>query len=87
MCEEYESYHNRTVRHVVGVESDSSFGPSVIKTNMLLNDDPAQEVYLFQSYREQIEKLSQQDRLSKFCADAGFLATFEVGPYFHDERH
>ena len=26
-----------------------------------------------------MEKLSQQDRLSKFCADAGFLTTVEVG--------
>ena len=31
---------------------------------------------------ERIEKLSQQDRLSKFCADAGFLTTVEVGQYF-----
>ena len=32
--------------------------------------------------RERIEKLSQQDRVSKFCADAGFLTTVEVGQYF-----
>ena len=51
MCEEYESYHNRTVRPVVGGQSESSFVPSVIKTNMPLNDDPAQEVYLSQSCR------------------------------------
>ena len=57
MCEEYES----------------SFVPSVIKTNMPLNDNPAQEVYLLQSKRERIEKLSQQDRLSKFCTDANFF--------------
>ena len=29
-----------------------------------------------------IEKLLQQDRLSKFCTDAGFLITVEVGQYF-----
>ena len=49
MCEEYESYHHRTGRPVVGGESDSSFVPSVIKTNMPLTDDPAQEAYLLQS--------------------------------------
>ena len=31
---------------------------------------------------ERIEKLSQQDRVSKFCTDAGFLTTVEVGQYF-----
>ena len=40
------------------------------------------EEFLLQRYRERIEKLSQQDRLSKFCTDAGFLTTVEVGPYF-----
>ena len=82
LCEECDSYHSRTERPVVGGESDSSFVPSVIKTNIPLNDDPAQEAYLLQRYRERIEKLSQQDKLSKFCAAAGFLTTVEVGQYF-----
>ena len=56
--------------------------PSVIKTNILLNDDPAHKEFLWQRYRERIEKLSQRDRLSKFCTDAGFLTTVEVGQYF-----
>ena len=55
--------------------------PSVIKTNAPLNDDPAHEEFPLQRYRERIEKLSQQDRLSKFCTDAGFLTTVEVGQY------
>ena len=44
MCEEYESYHDRTEGPVVRRQSSSSFVPSVIKTNMLLNDDPAQRI-------------------------------------------
>ena len=39
MCEEYESYHDRTVGPVVRGQSSSSFVPSVIKTNVPLNDD------------------------------------------------
>ena len=31
---------------------------------------------------ERIEKLSQQDKLSKFCMDAGFLNVVEIGQYF-----
>ena len=33
-------------------------------------------------YGERIEKLSQQDKLSKFCMDAGFLSVAENGQYF-----
>ena len=49
MCEECESCHYRTVRPVVKGQSDRLFVPSVIKTNTLLNDDPAHEEYLLQS--------------------------------------
>ena len=35
-----------------------------------------------QHYGERIEKLSQQDKLSKFCMDAGFLNVVEIGQYF-----
>ena len=82
MCEEYETYH--AGRPVVGEQSSSSFVPNVINTNVPLNDDdPAQqEEDLLQKYQERIEKLSQQDRLIKFCMDAGFLTVVEVGQYF-----
>ena len=53
-----------------------------MKTNIPLTDDPAQEKDLVRRYRERIGKLSQQDRVSKFCTDAGFLTTVEVGQYF-----
>ena len=49
---------------------------------MLLNDDPAHKRISIAKYGERIEKLSQQDRLSKFCTDAGFLNTVEIGQYF-----
>ena len=75
MCEEYESYHDRTVKPVVGGQSSSSF---VVP----LTDFLAQQEDLLQRYKERIEKLSQQDRVSKFCTDAGFLTTVEVGQYF-----
>ena len=83
MCEEYESCHDRTGAPVVRGQSSSSCVPSVIKTNVPLNnDDPAHKELLLQRYRERIEKLSQQDKLSTFCTDAGFLTTVGVGQYF-----
>ena len=44
-------------------------------------EDPAQED-LLQKYQERVEGLSQQNRVIKFCTDAGFLTTVEVGQYF-----
>ena len=70
MCEECES------------QSSSLFVPRVSKTNVLLDcDDIAHKDLLLQRYGERIEKLSQQDRLSKFCMDAGFLNVVEIGQY------
>ena len=83
MCEEYEPFHDRTVTPVVGGQSSSSSVPSVIKTNLLLdNDDRAHKDLLLQRLGERIEKLSQQDRFSKYCKDAGFLIVVEIGQYF-----
>ena len=59
-------------------QSNPLFVPSVMKTHIPLTDDPAQED-LLQRYQERFEKLSQQDRVIKFCVGAGFLTTVEVG--------
>ena len=63
-------------------QSDPLFVPtSGMKTPSPLTDDPAQED-LLQKYQERVDKLSQQNRVIKFCTDAGFLTTFDVGQYF-----
>ena len=66
---------------------DKMMGQSIvlseIKTEVPLeNDDPAYQNFQLQQYEERIERLSQQDRLSKFCMDAGFLSVVEIGQYF-----
>ena len=86
MCEEYETFHDRTEQLVTGGQSSSSFVPSVIKTEVPLDcDDLARKDLLLQQYWERMEKLSQQDKWSKFCTDAGFLTTVEVGQCFMTE--
>ena len=80
MCEEYEFLHERTVRPVVMGES---IVLSAIRAEIPLDsDDPVNQNFLLQQYEERIEKLSQQDKLSKFCMDAGFLSVVENGEYF-----
>ena len=78
MWEEYESLHDRSGR------SDKVMGQSIvlseIKTEIPLeNGDPAYQNFLLQ---ERIERLSQQDKVSKFCMNAGFLSVVEIGRYF-----
>ena len=65
------------------VQSSSSLVLSVIKTEVLLDcDDPANKDLLLQQHGKRIEKLSQQDKLSKFCMNAGFLNVVENGQHF-----
>ena len=63
-------------------QSDPLFVPtSVMKTPTLLTDDLAQED-LLRKNKERVDKLSQQNRVIKISADAGFLTTVDVGQYF-----
>ena len=56
---------------------------SAIKTEVPLeNDDPSHQNLLLQRYEERMKSLSQTDRVSKFCMDAGFLNVVEIGQYF-----
>ena len=83
LCEEYKACHVRTGRPVLAGQSDPLFVPtsSLMKTPTPSTDDPAQED-LLQKYQERVERLSQQNRVIKFCTDAGFLTTVDVGQYF-----
>ena len=81
MCEEYETLHDRSGRPDVVMGQSTVL--SAIKTEVSLeNDDPAYQKFLLQQYEERIERPSQQDSLSKFCMDAGFLSVVENGQYF-----
>ena len=54
---------------------------SLTKTPTPSTDDPAQEDPL-RKYQERAERPSQQNRATKFCTDAGFLTTADVGQHF-----
>ena len=83
MCEDCESLHERTERP--GCDGTIKFLTRVQcdQNKVLLDsDDPAYWNFQLQQYGERIEKLSQQDTLSKFCMDVGFLSVVEIGQYF-----
>ena len=43
---------------------------------------PSYHNVLLQQYEERIKLLSQENKVSKFCMDAGFVHVVEVGQYF-----
>ena len=61
-------------------QSDPLFEPAslLMKTPTPSTEDPAQED-LLQKKQERVERLPQQNRVIRFCTDAGFLTTVDVG--------
>ena len=83
LCEENKACHVRTGRLVLAGQCYPLFVPtsSLMKTPTPSTDDPAQED-LCQKFQERVDRLSQQNRVTKICTDAGFLKTVDVGQYF-----
>ena len=73
MCEEFETHQDRSG------QPDASVGQSTV---LLESDDPAHQNLLLQRYEERIKLLSQENKVSKFCVDAGFRHVVEVEKYF-----
>ena len=48
----------------------------------LQNKNPMNDQIIWQQYIQQVESLSPENRLSKFCKEAGFMRVVEVGQYF-----
>ena len=48
----------------------------------LHDEDPMNDQIIWQQYIQQVESLSPENRLSKFCKEAGFMRVVEVGQYF-----
>ena len=81
MCEECESLHDRSGQ--LDMVMGQSIVLSEIKTEVPLeNDDPAYQNFLLQRYEERIKSVSQTDRASKICMNAGFISVVEFGQYF-----
>ena len=81
MCEECELHQDRSGQP--DVLMGQSIVLSEIKTEIPLeNDIPSNQNLLLRQYEERIELLSQEDKLSKFCMDAGFIHVVEIEQNF-----
>ena len=48
----------------------------------LQNENPMKDQVIWQRYIQQVESLSPENKVSKFCKEAGFMRIVEVGQYF-----
>ena len=48
----------------------------------LHNENPMNDQTTWQQYIQQVESLSPENKVSKFCKEAGFMRVVEVGQYF-----
>ena len=46
------------------------------------NEELEDAKIILQKYFQQVNSLSPENRLSKFCKEAGFMSVVEVGQYF-----
>ena len=81
MCEECESLHDRSG------QPDIVIGQSIVLSEIkaevpLENAIPSHQNLLLQRCEERIKSLTQTDRVSKICMDAGFTSVVEIGQYF-----
>ena len=81
ICDEYEGHPDSTGQPVILVGQSIVLGE--IKAEVPAHDEePREDQIVWQQYIQQVESLSPENRLSKFCKEAGFMRVVEVGQYF-----
>ena len=81
ICEEFEDHQDRTGQPVILVGQSIVLGE--VKAEVPVHDgDPKKDQIIWQQYIQQIESLSPENRMSKFCKEARFMRVVEVGQYF-----
>ena len=81
VCEEYESHQDRTGQLVILMGQSIVLGEVKAETP-LHDEDPMNDQIIWQQYIQQVESLSPERKVSRFCKEAGFMRVVEVGQYF-----
>ena len=81
ICDEYDDQPDSMWKPVI-LEGQSNFLWK-IKAEVPVQDKGLEDAkILMQSYFQQVNSLSPENRLDKFCKEAGFMSVVEVGQYF-----
>ena len=81
VCEEFESHQDRSGEPEILMGQSIVLG-EVKEEDSLQNENPMNDQIIWQQYIQQIESLSPENKVSKFCNEAGFMRVVEVGQYF-----
>ena len=81
VCEEFEGHQDRSGEPEILMGQSIVLGEVKAQTP-LHNENPMNDQIIWQQYIQQVESLSQENKVSKFCKEAGFMRVVEVGPYF-----
>ena len=81
LCEEFDGHQDRSG------EFEILMGQSIVLGEIeaevpLQKEDSMNDQISWQQYIQRIESLSPENRLSRFCKEAGFMRVVEVGQYF-----
>ena len=81
ICEEFENHQDGSG------EPEILMGQSIVLGEIkaeipLQNENSLNHQILCQQYMERIESLSPENKVSRFCVEAGFMRIVEVGQYF-----
>ena len=81
ICEEFEGHQDGSG------EPEILMGQSIVVGEVkaeapLHNENPMNDQIIWQQYIQQVESLSPEKKVSKFCKEAGFMRVIEVGKYF-----
>ena len=81
VCEEFECHQDRSG------EPEILMGQSIVLGEVkaeapLHNVNLMNDRIIWQQYIQQVESLSPENKVSKFCKEAGFMRVVEVGQYF-----
>ena len=80
ICEEFVGQPDNTGEPVILEGQSIVLGE--VKAEVPAQEQPEDSNILMQNYFQQVNSLSPEDRLSKFCKEAGFMSAVEVGQYF-----
>ena len=80
ICDEYEGHPDNTGEPVI-LEGQSIVLEKV-KAEALAREELEDSKIILQKYFQQVNLLSPENRLSKFCKEARFMSVVEVGQYF-----
>ena len=80
ICEEFVGQPDNTGQPVVLEGQSIVLGE--VEAEAPAQEEPQNSNVALQKYFQQVRQLSPEDRLSKFCKEAGFMSVVEVGQYF-----